>query len=58
MKCSLFGYECKTAANGREALSILQDDYFPIILSDFRMPVMDGIELLLTSYERGKTIKD
>jgi len=43
---SRFGYECKTAANGREALSILQDDYFPIIVSDVIMPVMDGIELL------------
>lgn len=43
---SRLGYECKTAANGREALSILQDDYFPIILSDVRMPLMDGIELL------------
>ena len=41
-----FGYECKTAANGREALNILQYDYFPIILSDIRMPVMDGIEFI------------
>ena len=43
---SRFGHEYKMAANGREALSILQKDYFPIIVSDIRMPAMDGIEFL------------
>ncbi|MBW2184781.1 MAG: PAS domain S-box protein, partial [Deltaproteobacteria bacterium] len=43
---SHFGYECKIAANGREALNLLQEEHFPIVLSDVRMPEMDGIELL------------
>ena len=43
---SHFGYECKIAANGREALNILQEEHFPIVLSDVRMPEMNGVELL------------
>ncbi len=43
---SHFGYECRIAANGREALNILQEEHFPIVLSDIRMPEMDGVELL------------
>ena len=41
-----FGYECKTAANGREALDLLQEDSFSFVLTDMKMPVMDGMELL------------
>lgn len=40
------GYECRVAANGKEALTILEDEYFPIVVSDIRMPGIDGIELL------------
>lgn len=40
------GYECRMAANGDEALAILKNDYFPIVISDIRMPGMDGIALL------------
>ena len=41
-----FGYECKTATNGREALDLLSKDTISIVLTDMRMPVMDGMELL------------
>ena len=41
-----FGYECKTAANGKEALDLLQKDTFSFVLTDMKMPVMDGMELL------------
>ena len=41
-----FGNECKTAANGREALDLLQEDTFSFVLTDMKMPVMDGMELL------------
>lgn len=43
---SNFGYECRIAANSREALNILKEDHFSIVISDIRMPGMDGIALL------------
>ncbi len=40
------GYKVYTAQNGQEALRIIQEVSPPIVLTDIRMPVMDGIELL------------
>jgi len=40
------GYDCRTAHSGEEALALLNDREADIILSDLRMPGMDGIELL------------
>jgi len=40
------GYEVVTAENGEEALRIIREIKPPIVLTDIRMPVMDGIELL------------
>jgi signal transduction histidine kinase len=40
------GYKVYTAQNGQEALRIIQKVNPPIVLTDIRMPVMDGIELL------------
>ncbi len=40
------GYEVETAANGQEALEIFEHFKPPIVLTDIKMPVMDGIELL------------
>lgn len=40
------GYVVTTAANGKEALARLDETDFPIIVSDLKMPVMDGITLL------------
>jgi len=40
------GYKVYTAENGQEALRILSEVNPPIVLTDIRMPVMDGIELL------------
>ena len=40
------GYAVTTAANGREALDRLDETAFPIVVSDLKMPVMDGITLL------------
>jgi putative two-component system response regulator len=40
------GYSCVTAHSGREALSRFYKDSFSLIISDIKMPEMDGIELL------------
>jgi len=40
------GYSVETAANGDEALSLIQAARPDIVLTDIKMPGMDGIELL------------
>jgi putative two-component system response regulator len=40
------GFSCVTANNGREALSHFYKNTFSLIISDIKMPEMDGIELL------------
>ena len=40
------GYSCVTAHNGKEALRHFYKDNFSLIISDIKMPEMDGIELL------------
>ena len=39
------GFEVATAKNGIEALEYLEDNEVDIILSDVKMPSMDGLEL-------------
>jgi two-component system, NtrC family, response regulator PilR len=40
------GHSIRTATNGREALALLQDEAADVVISDVRMPDMDGIEML------------
>jgi len=40
------GYRVDCAENAKQALSILESDVFDIILTDLKMPGMDGLELL------------
>jgi two-component system NtrC family response regulator len=40
------GYEVATASDGAEALTALSKQSYDLLLSDIRMPKMDGIELL------------
>lgn len=40
------GYSCVTARNGKEALDYFYKDDFWLIISDFQMPGMNGMELL------------
>ena len=45
------GHEVKTAGDGREALDLLsrEEGRFDLLLTDIRMPVMDGIALALAA---------
>ena len=40
------GYDVHTAENGKEALRLFEEVAPPIVLTDIKMPDMDGIELL------------
>ncbi|HPM79744.1 MAG TPA: response regulator [Candidatus Anammoximicrobium sp.] len=39
-------YEVEEAAHGAEAWEFFQHDYFPLVLTDWLMPEMDGLELI------------
>lgn len=39
------GYEVATASSGKEALAILGRQHFDVVITDIKMPEMDGIEL-------------
>jgi len=40
------GFNVLTASNGQEALKFLFDKKIDVIVTDIRMPVMDGVELI------------
>lgn len=47
--CEFFEDEClsiSSAGNGKEALEVMSTKSIDVVLSDIRMPVMDGVELL------------
>lgn len=45
------GWELECATSGAEALEILEEDAFDVLVSDMRMPGMDGAELLTKVHE-------
>jgi Response regulator containing CheY-like receiver domain and AraC-type DNA-binding domain len=47
----------KEASNGEEALEIIQEDQPDIIITDVKMPMMDGIEMIRSIKENEKNIK-
>jgi DNA-binding NtrC family response regulator len=40
------GYVCATARNGGEALDLMRDSLYAIVILDVKMPVMGGMEAL------------
>jgi CheY-like chemotaxis protein len=47
------GFEVVIARNGEEALALVDKQWFPIILTDWQMPVMDGMQFIETLRELG-----
>lgn len=45
------GHEIRTAMNGREALAMLESEPAEVVITDVRMPDMDGISLLRNARE-------
>lgn len=43
---SLEGYHVRTASSGAEAVSLLQEYHFDAVITDLRMPVIDGFEIV------------
>lgn len=40
------GYSVSTAKNGIEALKLMEESRFEVVITDIKMPEMDGLELL------------
>lgn len=49
------GFEVRTAQDGRAGLTALGESHFDLILTDYRMPVMTGIEMA-TCIRRSDTV--
>jgi len=47
------GLEVSRAANGVEALALLEQQWFPVIVSDWQMPMMSGLEMIEQLRARG-----
>jgi DNA-binding NtrC family response regulator len=50
------GHTCVTAANGRDALAILERERPDLLVTDFKMPEMDGMALLRHAHELDPTL--
>ena len=50
-----FGFPLRAALaqNGEDALKIMEKNHFDILLTDIKMPYMDGIQLIRETQKRG-----
>jgi PleD family two-component response regulator len=47
------GFEVARASNGEEALALLERQWYPLVITDWQMPVMDGIAFTQALRSRG-----
>jgi DNA-binding response OmpR family regulator len=52
-RLTALGFETHTAADGAAALELLQTQSFPVVITDWQMPRMDGIQFTESLRERG-----
>jgi DNA-binding NtrC family response regulator len=45
------GYEVDVAANGADGLRLTRENHYDLVLTDLKMPDMDGMEFLMTMKE-------
>ncbi|WP_140485924.1 response regulator [Flavobacterium sp. GSA192] len=50
-----FNYKCTTTASGKEALELIDKEYFDAVLMDINMPEMNGFETTKLIREKGIT---
>ncbi len=51
------GYEVQTSGSGEEALQILEQHFFDVVITDLVMPVMSGTDLVHKARERWPELK-
>ncbi len=51
------GYEVDVAANGADGLKLTRKHHYDLILTDLKMPDMDGMEFLMTMREAQREAK-
>jgi DNA-binding response OmpR family regulator len=55
MKLQFSGFEVKNAYDGEEALTMMKEEKFDVILLDLMMPRVDGFDVLRELKKRGDT---
>ena len=54
-RLSAAGFEVACAANGEAALQLIEQQWYPLVITDWLMPVMDGIAFTEAVRHRGTT---
>ncbi len=49
------GYKCETAENGLIALKLISECDYDLIITDYKMPLLDGVELIKVLRESKST---